>query len=137
MLAGAARAVSLYGDRVPTMEDDELDERNGLVESHDDAPGRVRPPGARLPGRRVVKLLMIATWDPGDADIPRLLKAEQQQTGELMKQGFVQELLLRADGAGGYMVLSTESLASAHEQLSTLPFMKDGIMQIELIELND
>jgi hypothetical protein len=108
-----------------------------MVEFHDDAPGRARPRGARLPERRVVKLLAIGTWDPDDQDIPRLLKAEQQQTGELMKEGFVQELLLRADGAGGYMVLSTESAASAHEQLSTLPFMKDGIMQIELIELND
>jgi muconolactone delta-isomerase len=83
-----------------------------------------------------VKLLAIGTWDPGDADIARLLKAEQERTGELMRQGFVQELLLRADGAGGYMVLSAESAASAREQLSTLPFMKDGIMQVELIELN-
>lgn len=83
-----------------------------------------------------MKLLAIGTWDPGDADIARLLKAEQERTGELMRQGFVQELLLRADGAGGYMVLSAESAASACEQLSTLPFMKDGIMQVELIELN-
>jgi muconolactone delta-isomerase len=119
------------------MKDGELDERNGLDESHSDTPAQVRPPDARPPGRRVVKLLAIGTWDPDDADIPRLLKAEQQQTGELMKQGFVQELLLRADGAGGYMVLSAESAASAHQQLSTLPFMKDGIMEIELIELND
>jgi hypothetical protein len=84
-----------------------------------------------------MKLLAIGTWDPHEPDIPRLLAAEQQRTGELMQQGLVRQLLLRADGAGGYMVLSADSTASAREQLGTLPFMKDKIMQLELIELRE
>jgi muconolactone delta-isomerase len=82
-----------------------------------------------------MKLLAIGTWDPRDTNIPRLLAAEQQRTGELMAQGLVQQLLLRADGAGGYMVLNADSIASAREQLDTLPFMKDKIMQLEIVEL--
>jgi hypothetical protein len=35
------------------------------------------------------------------------------------------------------MIVSADSAAAAHEQLSTLPFMKNGIMRVELIELRD
>jgi hypothetical protein len=84
-----------------------------------------------------MKLLAIGSWDPGSPDIPRLLKAEQQQTAELGRAGLVQEVLIRADRAGGYMVLNADSPASAREQLGSLPFMKAGIMQLEFIELTD
>jgi hypothetical protein len=52
-----------------------------------------------------------------------------------MDAGIVQQLLLRADGDGGYMVVEAESAEAAHDLLSTLPFMKAGLMQIELVEL--
>jgi hypothetical protein len=84
-----------------------------------------------------MKFLVIGSWDPGNADIPRLLEEEQHRTGELMRQGVIRELLLRADGAGGYMVVFADSIAVAHEQLRTLPFMRHGIMHVELIELRD
>jgi hypothetical protein len=84
-----------------------------------------------------VKFLVIGTWSPSDPAISRLLTEEHQRTGELIDEGFVQQLLLRADGAGGYMVVSADSEASALEQLNTLPFMKAGVMQIELVALND
>jgi hypothetical protein len=35
------------------------------------------------------------------------------------------------------MVLSADSAASANEQVSSLPFMKEGIMHAELVTLND
>jgi hypothetical protein len=84
-----------------------------------------------------VKLLAIGSWDPGSPDIPRLLRAEQQRTAELAEVGLVQEILIRADGTGGYMVLNADSPASAREQLSSLPFMKAGIKQLAFIELTD
>jgi hypothetical protein len=84
-----------------------------------------------------VKLLAIGSWDPDASDIPRLLQAEQQRTAELTDAGLVHEVLLRADGAGGYMVLTADSAASAREQLDTLPFRKAGIMQVEFVELRD
>ncbi len=46
-----------------------------------------------------------------------------------------QQLSLRADGAGGYMLVQAESAAAARDHLSTLPFMKAGIMHIDIIDL--
>jgi hypothetical protein len=84
-----------------------------------------------------VKLLAIGSWDSGSLDIPGLLKAEQQRTAELAETGLVHDVLIRADGTGGYMILNADSPASAREQLGSLPFMKAGIMQLEFIELTD
>jgi hypothetical protein len=82
-----------------------------------------------------VRFLVLGTWSASDSNIPGLLKEEQLRTSELMQQGVVQQLFLRADGAGGYMVVSADSAATAHEELSTLPFMTAGVMHIELVEL--
>jgi muconolactone delta-isomerase len=82
-----------------------------------------------------MRFMVLGVWDPASPEIPRLLAQEQARTGELTNEGIVQQLLLRADGAGGYMVVEAELPEVAHERLSTLPFMKAGIMQIELVEL--
>jgi muconolactone delta-isomerase len=79
--------------------------------------------------------MVLGVWDPASPEIPQLLSQEQARTGELMDEGVVRQLLLRADGAGGYMVVDAESAEVARDRLSTLPFMKAGVMQIELIEL--
>jgi hypothetical protein len=84
-----------------------------------------------------MRFLVIGAWSPSDPKIPGLLTREQQRTSELMDEGFVQQLFLRSDGAGGYMVVSASSAAAVHERLDTLPFMKAGIMQVELVELTD
>ncbi len=78
---------------------------------------------------------MIGTWDPSNPKIAELLSDEQQQTASLRADGFVEQLLLRADGAGGYMTLNAESEAAARDRLSTLPFVQDGVMRVELVEL--
>jgi hypothetical protein len=54
-----------------------------------------------------------------------------------MDEGFVQHLFLRADGAGGYMVVKASSAAAAQERLNTLPFVEAGIMEVEFVELTD
>jgi hypothetical protein len=84
-----------------------------------------------------MRLLVIGTWSPSDPKLPDLLAQELERTGELIREGFVQQLLLRADGAGGYMVVSAESQAAALEQVKTLPFMEAGIMKVELVQLTD
>jgi hypothetical protein len=82
-----------------------------------------------------MRLMVLGAWDPTSPEIPGLLAQEQARTGELMDDGVVIQLLLRADGAGGYMVVEAESAQAARDHLSTLPFMKAGIMQIEFVEL--
>jgi hypothetical protein len=82
-----------------------------------------------------MRFKVLGVWDPASPDIPRLLAQEQARTGELMDEGIVQQLMLRADGAGGYMVVDAESPEVAQDHLNTLPFMEAGIMQIELVEL--
>jgi hypothetical protein len=84
-----------------------------------------------------MRFLVIGGWDASEPRIQSLIEQEQQRAGELVKQGFIQQFLLRADGAGGYMIASAESAAAALEQLGTLPFMRHGIMHVELVELRD
>ena len=82
-----------------------------------------------------MRFMVLGVWDPASPEIPTLLAQEQGRTGGLIDEGVVQQLLLRADGTGGYMVVDAESAEVARERLSTLPFMKAGIMKIELVEL--
>jgi hypothetical protein len=84
-----------------------------------------------------MRFLVIGKWNPNDPGVPGLLAQEQQRTSELEHEGFVEQLLLRSDGAGGYMVVSAGSAAAASDQLSTLPFMKAGIMEVQLVELTN
>jgi muconolactone delta-isomerase len=79
--------------------------------------------------------MVVGSWDPASPEIPRLIAQEPARTRELLEEGVVQQLLLRADGAGGYMVVDAESAEVVHDRLSTLPFMSAGVMRIELIEL--
>jgi hypothetical protein len=79
--------------------------------------------------------MVLGAWDPASPEIPQLLDQEQARTEQLMDEGIVRQLLLRADGTGGYMVVDAESPEVARDRLGTLPFMKAGIMRIELVEL--
>jgi hypothetical protein len=86
-----------------------------------------RPPNANL----------IIYGDAGHAFLFQHAEAFGRQVldGELIDEGVVQQLLLRAEQAGGNMVVDAESAEAAHDRLSTLPFIKAGVMQIELVEL--
>jgi hypothetical protein len=82
-----------------------------------------------------MKFMVLGSWDPSSTEIPELIAQERARTDELIGEGVVQQLSLRADGAGGYMLVHGESAAVVREHLSTLPFIKAGIMQFELVEL--
>jgi hypothetical protein len=47
----------------------------------------------------------------------------------------VEQLLLRADGAGGYIVLNAEAEDDARRYLDELPFVQQSIMRFELTEI--
>ncbi len=82
-----------------------------------------------------MRFMVFGSWDPSSPEIPELIEQEKARTDELIGEGVVQQLSLRADGAGGYMLVHAKSAAAVREHLGTLPFMKAGIMQIELVEL--
>ena len=82
-----------------------------------------------------MRFMVLGAWDSASPEISQLLERERARTAQLMDEGIVRQLLLRADGTGGYMVVDAESPEVARDRLGTLPFMKAGIMQIELVEL--
>ena len=82
-----------------------------------------------------MRFLAIGTWDSADPRIPQLLTAEKKRTGELAEEGFIEQVLLRADGGGGFMIVDAATADAAHERLATLPFMQEGLMSVELVEL--
>ena len=82
-----------------------------------------------------MRFMVLGAWDSASPEISQLLERERARTAQLMDEGIVRQLLLRADGTGGYMVVDAESPEVARDRLGTLPFMKAGIMRIELVEL--
>jgi hypothetical protein len=82
-----------------------------------------------------MKFLMTGTWDPADPKIPSQLAMEQQTTAQLRGEGVVEQLLLRADGGGGYIVMSAASEHDARRHLEELPFVQQSIMRFELTEI--
>jgi hypothetical protein len=82
-----------------------------------------------------MKFLMTGTWDPADPGISSNLGMEQSTTAMLRGEGVVEQLLLRADGAGGYIVLNAESEDDARRYLDKLPFVQQSIMGFELTEI--
>jgi hypothetical protein len=78
---------------------------------------------------------MTGTWESDDPKIASLLTAERQTMAQLREQGLVEQLLLRVDGAGAYMVVSAESEEQARGSPETLPFVKQTVMRFELVEI--
>jgi muconolactone delta-isomerase len=82
-----------------------------------------------------MKFMVLGSWSAADTQLHDLLGAEQARTRELTESGLVQQLLLRADGAGACMVVEGESADDVRAQLATLPLMQHDVMSIELVEL--
>jgi hypothetical protein len=56
-------------------------------------------------------------------------------TATLRAEGVVEQLLLRADGAGGYIIMNADSEDDARRHLQELPFVQQSIMRFELTEI--
>jgi hypothetical protein len=73
--------------------------------------------------------------DVPDAAYEQHLRAEALKAWELHKAGVVRELYFRADWPGAVLVLECPDLATAEATLATLPLVKHGLIQFELIPL--
>jgi Muconolactone delta-isomerase len=84
-----------------------------------------------------MRFMVVGSWSATDPRLRELLEAEQARTRELTEGGLVQQLLLRADGVGAFMIVEGESADVVRTELTTLPLMKHDVMRIELIELRN
>lgn len=64
-----------------------------------------------------------------------LLQAEIEAGAELDREGLVEQTYVRADRGGFYIVLDSSDEATARRTLMRLPFIGEGVMRLELIEI--
>jgi muconolactone delta-isomerase len=84
-----------------------------------------------------MKILAIEKEVPGvkDADYTPHLKAEAARAWELHQQGIIRELYFRADEPSAILILECPTVEEAQGVLSTLPLVKNKLIDFELIPL--
>ncbi len=68
-------------------------------------------------------------------DFQRLGHAEAQAAYDLHQSGFIRELYFKSDEDIAVLILEAESLDTAQNTLAELPFVKQGLIEFELIPL--
>lgn len=68
-------------------------------------------------------------------DIQPHIPAEQAKVAELREAGLIRDFFLKADRTGPIMVLNDVNAAEAAERLATLPFIEQGLVTFEYVEL--
>lgn len=63
------------------------------------------------------------------------LKAEAARVWELYKSGKIREIYFRGDRSEAVLILECADVAEAESLLSTLPLMKEGLIEFEMIPL--
>jgi len=65
---------------------------------------------------------------PEGVDITPLLADEVAAVAELRRIGFIEQLFRRPDGSGAYLIVESDSEATAQDTLDALPFPRAGLM---------
>jgi len=63
------------------------------------------------------------------------LKSEAYRAWELVQEGVIREIYFREDRSEAVLILECENLEQAQEILSTMPLVKEGLIEFELISL--
>jgi muconolactone delta-isomerase len=84
-----------------------------------------------------MKILAIEHEYPGVSAeaFSKLARAEAACAWELYQQGTIRELYFRADRSEAVLVLECAGVEAAQQALATLPFVKSGLIDFELIPL--
>ncbi len=84
-----------------------------------------------------MKILALEKELPGvpDAAYEPHLHAEALRAWQLYQDGTVRELYFRSDWPGAVLVLECSDVTAAEVALATLPLVKHGLIQFELIPL--
>ena len=65
----------------------------------------------------------------------RLLEAEAMHAWELQQSGRIREMYFRSDKPAAILILECDSADHAKQVLSTLPLVRDGLIEFEIIPL--
>jgi muconolactone delta-isomerase len=85
-----------------------------------------------------MKILAIEKDVPGIPDsafTDHVLRQEAERAWELHQAGVIRELYFRADRDAAVLVLECENVPQAQTVLSTLPLVKKGLIDFEIIPL--
>jgi muconolactone delta-isomerase len=64
-----------------------------------------------------------------------LLEAEAMRAWQLQQSGKIREMYFRSDKPAAILILECDSADQAKEVLSTLPLVRDGLIEFEIIPL--
>jgi len=81
-----------------------------------------------------MRFFVDARFTPGADPEPRM-EDEKLRVRELRDEGLIEQLFRRIDGTGAYLVVTDESADAVRQRLDTLPFVQDGIMTIQIDEI--
>jgi polyisoprenoid-binding protein YceI len=68
-------------------------------------------------------------------DLTPHIPAEQAAVAALREQGLIRDLFIKADHTGPILLLNDVDAAEAAERLSSLPFLTEGLLTFEYVEL--
>ena len=68
-------------------------------------------------------------------DITQYLEAETARIGELMRDGIVETVLVKADQSGAFLLVRSADLASARDAVESLPLAAHGLTSAEFTEV--
>ncbi len=69
------------------------------------------------------------------ADYSSFSREEARIAWHLHKEGFIRELYFRENIKSAVLILESNSVNEAEEKLKTLPFVREGLIEFELIPL--
>jgi hypothetical protein len=65
------------------------------------------------------------------------IDAEMREIGQLKAEGAIKSVYRRAAGPGTILILEGESMDAIRERMNTLPFVIEGLMTLEIEEVNE
>jgi len=68
-------------------------------------------------------------------DITQYLEAETVRIGELMRAGIIENVLVKADQSGAFLLVRSAGLASARAAVESLPIAVHGLTSVEFTEV--
>jgi muconolactone delta-isomerase len=72
-----------------------------------------------------------------EVDRAPLQAEETHVVQKLRRQGVIERIYVRVDGAASYSVMEADSLEEVHGHISSLPFAVHGAMTVDVIEVRE